>query len=223
VIATGPGHGIELTNGRLLVPVWLSTGGKRHRPSCVSVIYSDDHGTSWHRGEIVCGHPEPLVNPSETLAVELSDGRVMLNIRNENKDFRRAISFSADGARRWSKPRFDDQLFDPICMGSLIRLRRQQPGRLLFANPDSASVHRKTKSRYGFRTRENLTVRLSRDDGKSWPVSRVIDSGVSGYSDLAEAADGSVYCLYERGGEEGFAFEHLTLVHFDLDWLTTDP
>jgi sialidase-1 len=48
VIATGPGHGIKLKNGRLLVPVWLSdgTGGHAHRPSIVAVIYSDTGGKS---------------------------------------------------------------------------------------------------------------------------------------------------------------------------------
>ena len=46
VLATGPGHGIQLKNGRLVVPVWISlgTGGHAHRPSVASVIFSDDHG-----------------------------------------------------------------------------------------------------------------------------------------------------------------------------------
>ena len=59
VLATGPGHGIQLSGGRLLVPVWLSTGtgGHAHRPSAVSVIISDDHGKTWQRGEIVVKNP----------------------------------------------------------------------------------------------------------------------------------------------------------------------
>ena len=62
VLATGPGHGIQLSGGRLLVPVWLSTGtgGHAHRPSAVSVIYSDDHGETWRRGDIVAAHPDPV-------------------------------------------------------------------------------------------------------------------------------------------------------------------
>jgi len=73
VLATGPGHGIQLKNGRLLVPVWLSTGtgGHAHRPSCVSVVYSDDYGKTWRRGEIVVANPNP-VNPSETVPVQLA-------------------------------------------------------------------------------------------------------------------------------------------------------
>src|SRR5688500_15545428 len=112
VIATGPGHGIQLKSGRLLVPVWLSTGtgGHAHRPSAVSVIYSDDAGQNWKRGDIVSNHPEPLLNPSETAAAQLADGRVMLNIRSESKARRRAVSFSKDGATGWTRPTFQDDL-----------------------------------------------------------------------------------------------------------------
>ena len=123
VLATGPGHGIQLSGGRLLVPVWLSTGtgGHAHRPSAVSVIYSDDHGKTWKRGDIVVAHPNP-VNPSETAAVELADGRVMLNIRHESEPHLRGVSVSRDGVTGWSPMRFDEALPEPVCFGSLVRL-----------------------------------------------------------------------------------------------------
>jgi sialidase-1 len=220
VIATGPGHGIQLNNGRLLVPVWLSTGGKRHRPSAVSTIYSDDHGRTWQRGQIVCNHPTPLVNPSETLAVELSDGKVLLNIRNENRKYRRAVSTSADGASDWSKIRFDETLFEPVCMAALIRLPRPfaaNEGTFVFVNPDS----QQNKKEFGWRrARENLTVRISADDCRTWSESRVLDPGTSGYSDVAVGRDGTIYCLYERGGDRGFALKYLTLARFNREWIS---
>jgi len=125
VIATGPGHGTQLDNGRLIVPVWLSdgTGGHAHRPSIVSVIYSDDHAKTWQRGDVVVRHPE-LKNPSETLAVQLSDGRVMLNIRNESSEHRRAVSYSNNGATGWTAPVFHNELVEPVCMGSMTRLTK---------------------------------------------------------------------------------------------------
>ena len=54
VLATGPDHSIQLKSGRLIVPVWLSTGtgGNAHRPSVTATIFSDDQGRSWHAGEI---------------------------------------------------------------------------------------------------------------------------------------------------------------------------
>ncbi|OAI54187.1 exo-alpha-sialidase, partial [Planctomyces sp. SCGC AG-212-M04] len=140
VLATGPDHGIQLKNGRLVVPVWLSTseGGNAHRPSVSSTIYSDDHGKTWHAGQIAVPLTNEIINPSETLAIELADGQVMLNARNESKAHRRLITISPDGATNWTKPKFDDALVEPICMGSLIRLSTEKSGgknRILFANP----------------------------------------------------------------------------------------
>lgn len=215
VLATGPGHGIQLKNGRLLVPVWLSTGtgGHAHRPSCVSVIYSDDHGKSWQRGDIAVSHPEPA-NPSESMLVQLADGRVMLNFRHEGKKHRRGVVLSADGATRWSAPSYPPQLPEPVCMASLARLTTAPPAdknRLLFSNPNN----------FTSRERKNVAVRLSYDEGKTWPVVRTIEAGPSGYSDLAVGPDGTIYCFYERGRHaSGIQPHHLCLARFSLAWLT---
>ncbi len=141
-MATGPAHGIQLENGRLLVPVWLSrgTGGNAHRPSAVATIYSDDAGKTWQPSVIVANESTPLTNPNETVAVELADGRVMLNMRSESKEHRRAIALSPDGATRWTAPAFDELLKEPICMASLCRYSKKPAAahdRLLFANPDN--------------------------------------------------------------------------------------
>lgn len=221
VLATGPGHGIQLRNGRLLVPVWLSTATRFHRPSAVSTIYSDDHGATWHAGDIVCEHPEPLFNPSETVAIELSDGRVLLNIRSENRTYRRAMSISSDGATGWSPIQFDEDLYEPICMASLTHLPRpfaDNDQTFVFANPYS-EPNPKLHGKHNFRYRENVTVRLSYDDCNSWPVARVLEKGTSGYTDLAVGPDGTIYCIYERGGEKGMAFDFLTLARFDRAWI----
>ena len=224
VLATGPGHGIQLENGRLVVPVWLSngTGGHAHRPSIVSVIYSDDHGETWERGDVVVRHPE-LKNPSETLALQLTDGRVVLNIRNESPEHRRAISYSKDGATGWSAPVFHDELVEPVCMGSLIRLSAQpldSKNRILFANPDS-NEPRDPERPEGNYKRQNVTVRLSYDEGQTWPVRKSLDRGVSGYSDLA-TGHGTIYCIYERGTptNRGTHVKYVTVARFDLAWLT---
>jgi len=218
VIATGPGHGIKLKNGRLLVPVWLSdgTGGHAHRPSIVSVIYSGTQGKSWQRGDVVVRHPE-LKNPSETVAVQLSGGRVMLNIRNESPEHRRAISTSADGATAWSKPVFHPELVEPICMGSILGLGS---GRIVFANPDSNEPRDAARPEGNFK-RQNVSVKLSNDDGKTWPVKRVLEPGISGYTDLAAGPDGSMYCIYERGSPSGVntTIRYLTVARFNLQWL----
>jgi sialidase-1 len=222
VIATGPGHGIQLKNGRLLIPVWMSlgTGGHAHRPSVAATIYSDDHGVTWKHGEIALPNTPEFIIPNETAAVELADGSVMLNARSESKTNRRIVTVSRDGATGWSKPHFDDALIDPICMAGLVRYSTTT---ILFSNPYNLG-RKDGRNEPGLpRDRRNLTVQMSRDEGRSWPVRKTIEPGWSGYSDLAVAKDGTILLLYERGGagDDRFRSEALTLARFPLAWLTT--
>jgi sialidase-1 len=226
VIATGPGHGIQLKNGRLLVPVWLSTGEAGHRPSVVATLFSDDHGKTWQAGEIAIPNTAEWINPSETALVELADGRVILNARSESKPNRRLVAFSPNGAGGWSKPRFADDLNEPVCMGSLQRFTLK-PGsdknRILFANPDNLSRADHKEQPGGSRDRKNLSIKLSYDEGNTWPVTKTVEPGLSSYSDLTVLADGTILCLYERGRPDGNKLSELgglTLARFNLEWLT---
>lgn len=224
--AVGPGHGIQLENGRLLVPTWLSPR-KEQFPSAVSLIYSDDHGQTWNRGQIIVQSGDPATHPMEGVAAQLSDGRVMMNIRNESDEHLRAVSYSPNGATDWTPPKFDPALNEPICLGSLLAVPRDVAGVagvLLFSNPDN--VERTVNlgpDRY--RDRKNMTVKLSLDDGTTWTKSLVLEPGFSGYSDLGVGIDGTVFCLYERGTVEGSKGSYydpaaITLARFDLrKWL----
>lgn len=227
VLATGPGHGIQLKNGRLVVPIWLSTGtgGHAHRPSVVSTIYSDDSGATWKRGEIAVPNNDDTVNPSETVAEELADGRVMLNVRTESKRHRRVVTISADGATGWSTPRYQEELAEPICFGSLVRLSGAgdgRPNRLLFVNPDNLKKGDADGEPGRNRDRKNLAVQLSEDDGATWTMKKVLEPGWAGYADINVGPDGAVYVLFERGGlgDNHFRTAYLTLAKFDLEWLS---
>ncbi|AMV28186.1 Sialidase precursor [Gemmata sp. SH-PL17] len=222
VLATGPGHGIQLKSGRLLCPVWLSlgTGGHAHRPSVVTTIFSDDAGKTWKAGEIAVPHTAEYVNPNESCVAELSDGTVVLNARSESKNNRRLVTHSADGATKWSKPVFDDALVEPVCVGSILVLPGKKP-LLLFSNPDNLE---KTGAKVppapgSGRDRKNLTVRLSEDNGKTWAAKRSVESGFSAYSDLAATKDGPVLLFYERAGEKGANYGRLTLARFGTEWI----
>jgi sialidase-1 len=221
VLATGPGHGIQLRNGRLVIPVWISTatGGHAHRPSVTATIYSDDHGKTWKRGGIAIPDTPEFIIPNETCAVELRSGGVLLNARSESKAHRRILVTSKDGATGWSKPKFHPDLLEPVCMGSMARLSKN---RLLFSNPDNLEVSRGKPVDGKNRDRRNLTVKLSYDESATWPVKRVIEPGWSGYSDLAVARDRTILCLYERGGlgDDHFRTAALTLARFNLEWLS---
>jgi sialidase-1 len=231
VLATGPGHGIQLRSGRLIVPVWISTGtgGHAHRPSITSVIYSDDHGKTWQAGDIAAPNTDEWVIPNETAAVELADGSVMLNVRTESKANRRLVTISRDGATGWSQPRFDEALLEPICMASILRVswpEAGQRGRILFSNPHNLDrADGKAEAGKG-RDRKNLSLKLSYDDGKTWAVNKSLEPGYSAYSDLAMLPDGTLLCFYERGrrGDEAKkktgSYAGLTLARFNLEWLT---
>lgn len=223
VLAAGPGHGIQLRSGRLLATAWLSTGtgGHAHRPSVNTTIYSDDHGRTWNPGEIIIPNTDEWINPSEAVAVELSDGRVMFNSRSESKANRRLLAYSRDGAKNWTKPVFHRELPEPVCLAGAISLGRGQ-GRLLFVNPDNLTRADGKETPGMGRDRKNLTVRLSNDNGQSWPVKKVLEPGPSGYSDLAATNDGTVFCLYENGRKDkGNPYSaQLTLARFNLEWLT---
>ncbi|HVX64669.1 MAG TPA: sialidase family protein [Pirellulales bacterium] len=221
VLATGPNHSIQLTTGRLVVPVWLSTGtgGNAHRPSVTATIFSDDGGQSWQAGEIAVPCTDEMVNPNETVAVQLADGRVMLNVRNESKAHRRIIVTSPDGASGWSRPRFQPELVEPICMGGIVRCQHAGKSLLLFSHPDNLTRADGKETPGKSRDRKNLAVHVSANDGESWPLSRVVEPGWSAYSDIAVTPRGTILCFYGRGEKASFSGDRLTVARFDLNWI----
>ena len=210
----------------MLVAFWFSlgTGGHAHRPADLGVLYSDDRGKTWKTGGWICrdggaaADGRKIVNPSETMLAELSGGRVLASIRSESEPNRRLSALSPDGGATWSKPVFQELLPEPVCMASLIR---PPDGALLFSNPDNLPVRGKPGQPGRNRERRNLTARLSRDEGESWPVSRPIEKGFSGYSDLSVLPEGTLLCFYERGAARNnhYATEALTLARFNREWL----
>jgi sialidase-1 len=221
VLATGPDHGIQLQNGRLLVPIWLSTGegGNAHRPSVTATIFSDDQGKSWRTGEIAVPCTDEWINPNETIAVELNDGRVMLNVRSESKAHRRLVTTSPDGATQWSSPVFDEALLEPICMASLVRYQHSGQSLLLFSNPHNLSKATGKEIPGTSRDRKNLSIKMSRDEGRTWALNKTLEAGPSMYSDLAVTPAGTILCFYGSSAKPGFAGAGLTLARFNLDWL----
>jgi len=217
VIATGPGHGIQLRSSRLVVPIWLAYGGVGdHGPAAAATIYSDDHGRTWRAGDLAVPDTAPFGSPNESIAATLSDGRVMLMSRSLSQANRKIVTTSPDGATGWSKPTFHDELWEPRCMAGLIA-HPAAPGLLLFTNPHTLgrdAAGKEIPSAKG--PRQNLTVKLSRDDGKTWPVSRTLEAGPSAYSDLAVLPDGTVLCLYEKASD-------IVVARFNLAWLTARP
>ena len=213
VIATGPGHGVQLASGRLVVPVWLAYGETGdHKPSASATIYSDDHGKTWQAGEIAVPDEGEYGDPNETMITTLSDGRVMLVTRSVSKPNRKLVTVSNDGATAWSRPVFHEALWEPICMASIIG-HPSAPGTLLFSNPHSLALNDDgNEVPAGRGARRNLSIKLSRDHGKTWQINKTLESGPSAYSDLAVLPDGTVVCLYEGD-------KKIVAARFNLAWV----
>jgi sialidase-1 len=197
--ATGPGNGIQLRNGRLVIACDHNLRENNERHS--HVIYSDDRGESWKIGGIAGD------KTNESTVAELKNGSLLLNMRSYHGKHRRAVQRSNDGGITWSPLQLDGALIEPVCQASLISavpLGKRSNGHLLFANP--AAI-----------TRTHLTVRLSEDDGGTWGVSRLLYEGPSAYSSLAMLPDRTVGLLYERGEQK--SYERITFAHFDLAWV----
>ena len=207
--ATGPCHAIQLRSGRLVVPcdfrsLDAETGVEaRH----AHVITSDDHGATWQVGGIV-----DIEGGNESVAVELADGRVYLNCRDQARRGRRIVATSDDGGTTFGPARFEDALIEPTCQASVITMpawASRHAGAIVFANPASAA-------------RDTLTLRLGSPDATSWTAGRVLEAGRAAYCDLAVVRDGSVgdavvLCLYETG--EATPYETLRLARVPVGWL----
>ncbi|MEI6624286.1 MAG: sialidase family protein, partial [Actinomycetes bacterium] len=187
----GPGNGIQLPGGRLVIPT--NQGAPR-------TLISDDHGVTWRLGESMGAGEEPAVFAKV-------DGTVCANLRNA-AGAPRIVTCSPDGGLSWLPWRLDEHLTDAGTQASIMRysgVGGGQPSRLLFSNP-------------GAWYRGEETLRLSYDDGSTWPVARMLYDGASGYSQIGVLGDGTVLVLFEAGRNE--LRESITLARVDLDWLT---
>ncbi|MBI1833006.1 MAG: exo-alpha-sialidase [Planctomycetes bacterium] len=193
--ATGPGVGIQTRDGTLVIPCDHAKPGAANMHS--HIFYSSDHGKTWKLG----GAVGPKCDESQVF--ERSDGSLLLNIRSQHGKNRRAFATSTDAGLTWSAPTHDDALIEPVCQASILR-HPTKPGVVLFSNPAS-------------KKREKMTLRMSHDDGKTWPASQVLHAGPAAYSCLAVLPNGDIACLYERGDKT--AYETITFAKLKADAL----
>lgn len=191
--APAPGQGIVMSDGTLVMP---TQGRDVKGESFSNISYSRDGGISWVTSKAA------TTNTSECAVVELSDGSLMLNIRDnrnrQNKDESngRAVMVTKDMGESWQEHSSSHSLLiEPVCMASLHRHGKY----LLFSNPDDKF------------NRHNMRIKWSDDDGKSWNDGPLLDNGGSfGYSCLTSLDDDTIGILWE-GSRSQMAFRAIPL------------
>lgn len=211
----GPGNTvIHLKSGRILVPARhredIGSGRLRSFAHC---FFSDDDGSTWKLGGNIGVHT------SECQFVELNDGSVRVVSRNESAEdapdnLRHLTAISHDGGETWSDLHRLEQLITPRCHGCVERYDAKT---LLFSSP--ASPIRQQEHPYG---RYNLTVRMSHDDGETWNAGKTLWPHPASYSDVVVLNDGTIGCVYERGGKGSTHYwDELHFARFNLNWLVS--
>ncbi len=195
--APSPQQGIALPDGTLIMPGEGRDAEDRHFSN---LMISRNHGKTWS-----LSNPASYDN-TESQAVLLGDGSIMLNCRSQRPTMFRTVAITSDLGKTW-RPHATNRkvLIEPNCNGSTYRFDYTENGEskhiLLFANP------------YSQTRRENHTIRVSFDDGLTWPEEyhTLLDVGLgAGYPSLSRVDDNHIGIVYE-GSQSDLVFEKLSL------------
>ena len=229
-LGTGPGNAIQLTGaehaGRILVPVYYSheAGGTGYL-SCAA-IYSDDGGATWtlgaspNDGREVLGSvvssrdlADERASLYESVLVEGADGAVHVWARNQHPSGRVAHAVSRDGGVTWGEVDHDAQLTEIFSQPNAIAVTG--------ANDTAGAVEPGSRSIVFANASQMLpfrgcgVMRLSHDDGATWPHNRVVNPRHYVYQCMAQLPGGDIALLWER------EWQGLFLTTVPLAWLTS--
>jgi len=203
LLLQAPGRGITTNEGTLVFPAQFKTdigepaldGGQY---TCHStLVWSSDGGTTWNIGT------GAMSNTTEAQVVELTNGTLMLNMRDDlNRQEKgvtngRAIAVTKDLGKTWVvHPTSNSALPEPNCMASLISADINVDGVkkrvLFFSNPNNKN------------SRSNMTIKASLDEGSTWPEKyqlEIYEPKGYGYSCLTMVDEKTVGILYEGSKE----------------------
>ena len=194
--ATGPVHGIQLErgehSGRLIIP---ADHRERDNESWgAHILYSDDHGTTWQIGAVDTRQAPGPLHPNENMAVELVDGRLYVNARDQHGSdpATRAIAYSSDGGLTYDAPFAPEpNITTPVVQNSAVRFaatdRGDERNILVYSGPGHATQRR------------DLTILVSFDEGATWRRKAMLHRGPTAYSDLIKLNGQQIGVLYEAG------------------------
>lgn len=217
-IGPGPGCGIVLKNGphkgRIVFSVYFGTRMFPLRLSCC-VIYSDDGGLHWKRGQspndtrLVDGKVLSSMSVradqmlTESQLIEQEDGTLKYFIRNHDKARSVAVAYSKNGGESWEDFRLDHSLPQPVCQTSVLKLSGTEKPTVVLLNPADRQK------------RVNGTVRLSEDDGETFPYARRLKEGGFVYSTLVQLPNGNIGAAFEPDT----SCKEILFAEFSTDWI----
>ncbi|MES2645844.1 MAG: sialidase family protein [Bacteroidota bacterium] len=202
--ANTPGHAMQFSNGKFKGRIFVAANHSEGDPQKHAEdykahgFYTADHGKTFQLGETV-----NVAGGNESMATELSNDKLVMNIRNQKGDIRaRIVSVSSDGGASWDTTYFDKVLVDPVNQGSILTVGKKK-GKAIVAFCNAADE----------KYRNNLTLRISYDDARTWAKSFKVDGNPNdpkgdptAYSDLVKLAKKKIGVLYERNGYSEIVF-----------------
>lgn len=204
----GPVHGIQLRfgkhKGRLVAPVAISIA-KGNLAYCTALVYSEDSGETWHIGA-VDENLDDSVQANETTIVELIDGRLYINTRDQNGgslEKNRGETYSSDGGLTFSDTIVESDKFpSPVVQSALLRWSSEienNKNMLLFSTPSH------------FDQRLDLIIMVSNDESEQWNTLFKIHKGSSAYSDMVKLNDETLGVIYETNEYQKIRFKRVAM------------
>lgn len=203
--ANTPGHAMQFDQGLYKGRIFVAANHSAGSPQKAGMDYqahgyfTDDHGLTFKLSENVS-----FLGSNEAMAAQLSGDAMVMNIRNQQGNVRqRIIATSMNGGQTWDKTAFDPNLPDPVCQGSILSYLDKHGDRILvFCN--AADIKK----------RDNLTLRLSKDDGKSWIKNIVVakspaeykGNSYAAYSDIVKLNSKKIGILFEKEEYKSIVF-----------------
>lgn len=205
ITCSGPNPGVQITRGehkgRIVVPLNEGPFGNW----TLAAAYSDNGGKSWKIGK----KSDAGRGINEVSIVETTDGGLLVVSRAWGGGLRK-VAYSEDGGESWGPVTDHAQLTSPNCQNGLTRYSHEDDealggrGRILFSTPTTGS-------------RTNGIIKMSYDDGKTWPVEKRVGDGPFAYSVLCPVKPGVAGILYEVNGAP---IKHIRFAPFSISWLT---
>ncbi len=188
--ANTPGHAFQFVSGPNKGRIYIAANHNAGNPQPANKdwnahgYYSDDHGKTFKLSENV-----PYPGTNESIAAQIGENSVYMSSRNQQLTPRqRVISISHDGGHSWASSAPDPQLPDPVNQGSVLSWKEGKG--FILAHLNAADE----------KNRDHLTLRLSRDSGKTWYVNDLIAKAPEGYKGAYSAYSDMVLVKKKRMG-----------------------